>query len=200
MAASVEAPDHAPTREAALAALDCGVQPVLMLGPGARIAYLNQAARTLLAAGRAFSGAGARFSVKRHADQVAIEAAVAQAINPGEGGIIHLANRQGDLAHVITLSPLAGSGLALAAVAELRAPLLLHKAWSREVLSLPPAYAELAEALAGGENLAEFAERTGLSIGGARTRLKKLLRRLGSRSQSDLVALLLRAGATLTIR
>ncbi len=173
-----------------------------MLGPGARIAFMNRAAKTMLAAGRAFAGAvvGGPLSVKRHSDQTAIEAAIAGAIDAGERGIVHLTNRQGDLAHVLTVSPLAGEGLALVAIAELRAPLLLHNAWSREVLGLPVAYAELAEALAGGENLAEFAERTGLSIGGARTRLKKLLRRLATRSQSDLVAFLIRAGSTLTIR
>jgi DNA-binding CsgD family transcriptional regulator len=77
--------------------------------------------------------------------------------------------------------------------------LLSPPKWSQASLSLPPASAELAEALAGGENLAEFAERTGLSIGGARTRLKKLLRRLGVRSQSDLVAVLLRTAAALPV-
>ena len=110
---------------------------------------------------------------------------------------MHLANRQGDLAHLVTVSPWLASGLRWWPSPNSARRCCCTMPGRRRPLSLPQAYAELAEALAGGENLSEFAERTGLSIGGARTRLKKLLRRLGTRSQSDLVALLLRAGATL---
>ena len=183
-----------------MTALDCGVLPLLMLGPHCHIAYTNRAAKALLSAGRAFSVSGSRLSVQRQTDQDAIEAAVIAAVEAGERAVITLANRQGDVNHVVTISPLPGEALALTAIGELRSPPLLQKNWSREALDLPLAYAELAEALVGGENLTEFAERTGLTIGGARTRLKKLLRRLGTRSQSDLVALLLRAAATLAVR
>lgn len=188
------------TTETALAALDCGVVPMLMLGRRARIVHPNRAATTLLAAGRAFTKVNGRLHVQRQADQEAIEAAVDAALDKAERTITHLTNRQGDINHIVTVSPLPGDELALAAIAELRLPVLLRRTWSREALSLPPGYAELAEALAGGENLTEFAERTGLTIGGARTRLKKLLKRLAARSQSDLIALLLRAASTISIR
>lgn len=176
-----------------------------MLAARARIVHANRAATALLAAGRVFSAAGGRLRVQRQDDQDAIEQALTGVLGSkaeGQAGraIVKLTNRQGDVNHVLTLSPLPGGNLALAAVAELRAPTLLRRHWSREALALPAAYAELAEALAGGENLSEFAERTGLTIGGARTRLKKLLKRLGTRSQSDLVGLLLRAAAALSVR
>ncbi len=189
----------------ALAALDCGVLPLLMLGPRARIVHANRAATALLAAGRVFGTAVGRLRVQRQDDQDAIEQALTGVLGSkaeGQGGrvIVQLSNRQGDVTHVVTLSPLPGGNMALAAIAELRAPTLLRRHWSREALGLPAAYAELAEALASGENLSEFAARTGLTIGGARTRLKKLLKRLGTRSQSDLVGLLLRAAAALSVR
>jgi DNA-binding CsgD family transcriptional regulator len=123
---------------------------------------------------------------------------VAATLRSGSPATLQMANRQGDVQHVLAFSPLNGALVAVS-ISELRAPLLLPPKWSQASLSLPPASAELAEALAGGENLAEFAERTGLSIGGARTRLKKLLRRLGVRSQSDLVAVLLRTAAALPV-
>jgi DNA-binding NarL/FixJ family response regulator len=148
--------------------------------------------------GRPFSAQGCVLTVQRQVDQDAILARVAATLRSGSPATLQMANRQGDVQHVLAFSPLNGALVAVS-ISELRAPLLLPPKWSQASLSLPPASAELAEALAGGENLAEFAERTGLSIGGARTRLKKLLRRLGVRSQSDLVAVLLRTAAALPV-
>ena len=188
------------SRDAALAALDCGTTPLVLIGRRGRIAHANSAAAALLAAARTFGDTGGRLRVQRQSDQDAIEAAVAAAIDHGTRGTVHLLNRQGDITNMVTVTPLPGQAVAVACLGDLRGPILPHRHWSREALALPLAYAELAEALAAGENLAEFAERTGLTIGGARTRLKKLLKRFGTRSQSDLVSLLLRAAATLTLR
>ncbi len=184
--------------EAALAALDCAAVPILLLAPGAVIVHASRAAKRLLDAGRTFSAQGGVLTVQRQVDQDAILARVAATLRSGSPATLQMANRQGDVQHVLAFSPLNGALVAVS-ISELRAPLLLPPKWSQASLSLPPASAELAEALAGGENLAEFAERTGLSIGGARTRLKKLLRRLGVRSQSDLVAVLLRTAAALPV-
>ncbi len=188
------------TVETALNALDLGTLALFFLGPRARIVHANRAARALLASGRAFRDEAGRLLVHRSVEQASIEQALAAALHDGERAVLHLTNRQEDINHVVTITPSVPGRLAAVAIAELRAPLLLHRGWSREALNLPAAYAELAEALAGGENLAEFSERTGLTIGGARTRLKKLLRRLGTRSQSDLVALLLHAASALSLR
>lgn len=188
------------TREMAIAALDCGITPLLMLGPANRIVHVNSAARSLLAAGRAFQLVGGALQVQRQSDREKLEAALASARRNGERAIVHFGNRQGDVNYVITIGPLPGGTALLLAIAELRMPLFLRKNWSAEALALPAAYSELAEGLAAGENLTEFAERTGLTIGGSRTRLKKLLKRLAVRSQSDLIALLLRAAATLSVR
>ena len=125
---------------------------------------------------------------------------IAATLQSGSPTILRMTNRQGDVHHVLSFSPLPDDGFVAGSIAELRAPLLLPRNWSSAALSLPPAAGELAEALAQGENLAEFAERTGLSVGGARTRLKKLLRRLGARSQSDAVAVLLRTAGALPPR
>ena len=197
-------------RELAVAALDCGSLAVLILGPNLAIEHANRAAAALLIAGRAFSNHRGRLSLNRNADQVAINAAVTAATSRGEPGLLHLTNRQGDITHLLSITPvdsrvldsggLDSGGLAITTIAELRGPLLLPEGWTRSALSLPANYAELAEALAAGENLAEFAERTGLTVGGSRTRLKKLLRRLGTRSQSDLVSMVLRSAAAITCR
>lgn len=188
------------TREAALAVLDIGTAPVLIVELRARVVHANRAAHALFSAKRTFHHSGGRLTVQRQADQEAIEAAISSAVTEGERSLLRLTNRQEDAHHLLSVVPLPGGALAALCIAELRAPLLPQKNWSREALMLPAAYAELAEALADGENLAEFAERTGLTIGGSRTRLKKLLRRLSTRSQSDLVSLLLRASAVLQIR
>ena len=182
----------------ALAALDCMAMPLLLLGPGAKIVHANRAAKRMLGAGRTFSAEGGVLTVQRSVDQDAIIDRIAITQRSRTPATLQMANRQGDVQHVLAFSPVPGALVAVA-ISELRAPLLLPPKWSQASLSLPPASAELAEALAGGENLAEFAERTGLSIGGARTRLKKLLRRLGVRSQSDLVAVLLRTAAALPV-
>ena len=194
------AEDNRVARNAAIEALNCGTAATLLVGHNGRIVHTNRAADVLLTNGRAFGNAGGWLRVQRQPDQDAIEAAVSAALDSGDRGIIHLLNRQGDISHIVTVVPLPGQPVAVVCLAELRGPLLLGKHWSREALGLPLPYAELAEALAGGENLAEFATRTKLTIGGARTRLKKLLKRLGARSQADLVALLIRAAATLSIR
>lgn len=191
---------EAVSRDAALAALDIGTLPLVLAGPRAVIIHANRAAEVLLAAKRTFHKTGGRLVVRRQVDQDAIEAALAATLADGERAVVQLTNRQGDIHHVLAIAPLPSDAFAAITIAELRAPLLLHRAWSQEALSLPRPYAELAEAMVVGENLAEFSERTGLSIGGARTRLKKLLRRLGARSQSDLVSLLLRAAAILPMR
>ena len=96
----------------ALAALDCGVVPLLMLGPRARIVHANRAATALLAAGRVFGTAGGRLRVQRQDDQDAIEQALTgvlgnKAESSGERAVLQLSNRQGDVNHVVTLSPLA---------------------------------------------------------------------------------------------
>ncbi len=188
---------RAVTRDMVLAAFDCGTTPMFMLRPGREIVHANRAAQALLAAGRAFSQVAGILHVQRQSDRDEISAALASVRDRGKRVVVRLTNRQGDVNHVITVTPLPGTTALLVAIAELRAPLLLAATWSREALSLPLHYAELAEGLAAGENLTEFADRTGLTIGGTRTRLKKLLKRLGVRSQSDLIAMLLRSATTL---
>ncbi len=185
---------------AALAALDATGVPLLLLGPSGVVVHANRAGKILLGAGRTFSLNAGKLTVQRQADQDAIASSIAATLQSGTATMLQMCSRQGDVRHLLSFSPLPGEAFVAGAIAELRAPLLLTRNWSRGALSLPPAAAEIAEALAEGENLAEFAERTGLSIGGARTRLKKLLRRLGARSQSDAVAVLLRAAGALPPR
>ena len=178
--------------------LDIVTTPILLLRIDCRIVYANQAGELLLQAGRAFSRAHDKLSVQRREEHNALQNAVSTVAASGQPDTVLFSNRQENVNYVIKLRP-TSRGLVVVSVAELRSALPFPPGWTQRLLGLPETYAALAEALANGENLAEFSARSNLTIGGVRTRLKKLLARTGTRSQADLVALMLRVSSTATI-
>lgn len=178
---------------AALATLDGSMTATLLMQPDGTIVHANRAARAVIAAERPFLIKAGRLELRRKADQASLSQALQAAGQAGAPAVLPLRSRQGDLTHLIGIRPLPPTGLLAMKLAGLRTAPPLPADWVHDTLALPANYAALADGLAAGENLAEFSERTGLTVGGTRTRLKKLLRQTNTRSQSDLVALLLRA-------
>ena len=68
-----------------------------------------------------------------------------------------------------------------------------------QVLQLPPALARLASALSAGKTVVEYAAEAGVTEGTARQQLKDLLARGGVRRQADLVRILQRSVAALSL-
>jgi DNA-binding CsgD family transcriptional regulator len=80
----------------------------------------------------------------------------------------------------------------------LRAPMLLAQGWSTAAFGFSAPHAALAESLALGHSLADFADTHNLPIGTVRTRLKKLLVQTGTSSQASLAAMLQRASVIMS--
>ena len=183
----------------AMLALEAGAVPFLVLKADCHIVYISHPASVLLHAGRAFAIRNNRLVIRRRNEYTAVKQAIVQAIEKPAAVMIRLYNRQGDVNHLVTIKSIPQSDLVFLLVAELRGKTLLPPGWTQEALDLPAHLAELAEGLAEGETLSEFAARTGLTFEGTRTRLRKLLERTATRSQMDLTNLLHRAAAVVLV-
>lgn len=179
--------------EAITHSFDLCFRPTLLLRPDGLVIRANQSGRLLLQSGSPLCRTDGKLSLRRRADHDAVMAALADGPPEVPVTYVHLTSRQESLTHVLAFSRLPSIGLVDCAIAELRRSAPLPAGWSATALGLRPAYAELAEALMSGENLAEFAQRAQMTLGGVRTRLKKLALMLGARSQADLVGIIHRA-------
>jgi DNA-binding CsgD family transcriptional regulator len=128
----------------------------------------------------------------------------------GAGGIVRVPREHSHHAYAVLVAPLpAGTGLA-GAIGEGRSGMLIlihdpDRKTPTPVQTLAAMFgltirgAELAAALAAGEDLNEFADRTGISMHTVRFHLKGLFATLGVRSQSQLVRLTVRALAEFSL-
>lgn len=111
--------------------------------------------------------------------------------------MLRFLTRQEEASALMRIEPLPTKDMVTVCISELRAPLLLDAGWSRGAFGFSPQNAALAESLAIGRSLAEFAATESLPIGTVRTRLKKLLLQTGTSSQAQLAAMLLRASGVM---
>ncbi len=181
---------------AALVALECFSIPVFILAADTTVAHANQSAAAMLGDHVAFRVLQGRLALRRAQDREALVGAVARVAKDKVPDLLRFRTRPGEANILVRLAPVPGTALVVVCVNELRESLLLQPGWSRLALGFTPQKAQLAEALANGQSLAEFAAQAELPIGTVRTRLKKLLAQPGLSSQAALVALLLR-GASL---
>ena len=183
--------------QAALAAMESGSIVRLLLTADRTVVHANQAALAMVRRPGIFSITDNRLTLRRRDDEAAFEAMLVGA----RSGSMRLASRQGDVTHVVLIDILAGTAMVGVSVIDLRNPLAPQKRrWTCEALGLTAGSADLAEALANGVSLAEFAEQSGLTLGGVRTRLKKLLRQTGTRSQGEVVGMLARIAGHVSVR
>ena len=183
--------------QAALAAMESGSVVRLLLTTDRTVVHANQAALAMVRRPGIFTISDNRLALRRRADEAAFEAMLLGA----RSASMRLASRQGDITHVVLVDVLAGTAVIGVSVIDLRNPLApQRRRWTCEALGLTAGNADLAEALANGVSLAEFAEQSGLTLGGVRTRLKKLLRQTGTRSQGEIVGMLARVAGHVSVR
>ncbi|HTH99954.1 MAG TPA: hypothetical protein VL752_03320 [Acidisoma sp.] len=178
-------------------ALDMLAIPAFLLGADTRILARNTAGRLLLQRSPAFFDNHGKLAIRRTNDEAALTEAVQRCAEKHEPVLLRFLTRQEEASALMRIEPLAGKDMVTACITELRAPLLLDAGWSRAAFGFSPQNAALAESLAVGRSLAEFAATESLPIGTVRTRLKKLLQQTGTSSQAQLAAMLLRASGVM---
>lgn len=180
---------------AAAQALDMLALPGFLLAPDTRILASNAAGRLLLQRSPAFLDSHGKLAIRRTNDEVALSEGVQRSVATQQPVLLRFLTRQEEASALMRIAPVPGEPAVTVCITELRAPLLLAPGWSRAAFGFSPQNAALAESLAIGRSLAEFAETEHLPIGTVRTRLKKLLLQTGTSSQAQLAAMLLRASA-----
>jgi hypothetical protein len=181
------------TMEALAVALDCVSTPTFLLRPDAQIVHVNVAGNALLRGSPALYRARSRLAARRAQEARTLATVVARVAESQRPELLRLLGRNGTVSLLMSVTPVPGDTLVTACVADLRAEGPSLAGWIEEAFSFSPQNAELAEHLMLGSSLSEFSNETGVTLGAARTRLKKLFAGTGTRSQAALVSALLRA-------
>jgi DNA-binding CsgD family transcriptional regulator len=171
---------------------------VFVLRPNSEILDSNHAGQELLRVSRAFRRHQNRLVIRRAADAAAMAEAISRVAATEQPELIRFLTRQEEASALMRIQPVPGEPVVVCCITELRAPMLLGGGWSKAAFGFSPQNAALAESLALGHSLADFAAAESLPIGTVRTRLKKLLLQTGMSSQASLAAMLLRASAIMS--
>ena len=132
--------------------------------------------------------------VGRRSNEAKILAAVVARVAEGQRPeLLRLLSRNGSVCLLMAVTPIPGQRLVTACIADLQAKRPHLAGWIQQAFDLSRQNAELAESLMFGVSLAEFASSKNVTLGAARTRLKKLFAQTAKRSQATLVSELLRA-------
>jgi DNA-binding NarL/FixJ family response regulator len=194
-------PDAAPEQasmSAARIALNMLSSAVFVLRPTSEIVESNNAGQELLKVSRAFRRHQNKLVIRRSADAAAMAEAVSRVAASGAPELIRFLTRQDEASALMRIEAVPGEAVVVVSITELRAPLLLGANWAKAAFGFSPQNAALAESLALGQSLADFATAENLPIGTVRTRLKKLLQQTGLGSQASLAAMLLRASSIMS--
>lgn len=184
---------HDVTVEALAIALDCVSTPTFLLRSDGQIVHVNTAGHVLLHGSRALRMIRSRLTARRVGEAKALAAVVQRVAESQTPELLRLLSRNGNVSLLMTLTPVPSDRLVTVCIADLHVRETGLTGWIEEGFALSPQNAELAESLMSGANLAEFSSDKGVTLGAARTRLKKLFARTGTRSQAALVSALLRA-------
>jgi DNA-binding CsgD family transcriptional regulator len=179
-------------------ALNMFAVPTFLVRPNCEIVASSSTGPALLETSRAFFVNHGKLTVRRATDTQALLEAVGRVVGHGMGELLRFLTRQEEASALMRILAVPQKPLAIIAIAELRAPMLLAHGWSMAAFGFSAPHAALAESLALGHSLAEFAETHSLPIGTVRTRLKKLLVQTGTSSQASLAAMLQRASVIMS--
>jgi hypothetical protein len=179
--------------EALTVALDCVSTPIFLLRADGHIVHVNSAGNELLRGSLALRMAHFRLVGRRSNEAKALAAVVARVAECQRPELLRLLSRKGSVSLLINVTPVPGDTLVAACVADLEANGPRLAAWIQQAFDLSSENAELAESLMLGASLFEFSSNKNVTLGAARTRLKKLFAQTGNRSQATLVSVLLRA-------
>ncbi|MCB8882513.1 hypothetical protein ACELLULO517_19865 [Acidisoma cellulosilytica] len=191
------AEDGAALNIAALA-LNMFALPTFLVRSNCEIIASSGTGPALLQTSRAFYAHHGKLTVRRASDTQAMLEAVGRVIAHGTGELLRFLTRQEEASALMRLHAVPERPLVIVTIAELRAPMLLAQGWSTAAFGFSAPHAALAESLAHGHSLADFAEAHNLPIGTVRTRLKKLLIQTGTSSQASLAAMLQRASVIMS--
>ncbi|WP_228895988.1 helix-turn-helix transcriptional regulator [Pseudoduganella aquatica] len=193
-------------RDMLAGSLDVLAMPALLCDERGRMAHCNRSGRALLEAGGGLwlDGGLLRARSEPVARQLALALCGAVRASHGDGspepGVV-LLPRAGAAPLSLLVTPLQmGEGSALPGAALVLAydPLstpVVQADLLRQLFGLSAAEAALASALCGGKTLEEAAGERGTAISTARSQLKSIFNKTGTRRQADLVSLLLTSPA-----
>jgi DNA-binding CsgD family transcriptional regulator len=191
------------TLETALAAtregmnhISCGV---VLADAHSKVTYVNQAAEDMIAAGDGLTLRRGVLGAQRHCDDVAISAAIDQAVQ-GAGISIHTACRRNNGgSYILLVIPSSRGASSLTNTGERGVTVLISdlerkpkhlEAGLIDLFGASKREAQMAAALLRGQCLEDLAEEWGTSINTLRTQLKSLLGKTNTRRQVDLIQLL----------
>ena len=187
-------------RDGALRALDALEIGVLLADAGARVTFANRAAEAILRRADGLMLARGRLRAARAEDSEKltrlIKDAAGTALGVGDdaGGILALPTRAGRPVSVL-VSPCPRLGLLEPAVLVFlgtpRTSAEIDHRQSARYYGLTPAQARLLRALIEGDRISDYAESAGITLNTARTHLKQIFAKTGTKRQTDLVRLFL---------
>jgi DNA-binding CsgD family transcriptional regulator/PAS domain-containing protein len=178
-------------------------QPLVLLTAQGSVAFANERAQRLEAAGSCLQRRQGRLSAVHPADDALLQAALLRVLSGDTGGeplAMPLRARDGTISALLTLCPArdpvfdpwAHDGVAAAIFVRPLAPRLLADD-VRAAFALTPAEFRLAGLLLQGLALEPAAAQLGITKNTVRTQLRGLFEKTGTHRQSELVALLHRA-------
>ena len=187
--------------DAATAALDAAVEPMLMIDANARVVHANAAADRLLASGTLLRVIGGRLVAAHPRAAVDLANAISQATEPHSrrGDALALTDLEGRRAAEASVLPVAlheavktADGPAvLIRVNPLADPVRLEEVMDQYALTR--AERVLAVALVDGQSLRQISASRGVSVNTLRCQLAGLFDKTGARRQVELVTILRRA-------
>lgn len=178
---------------ALMVALDCVCTPTFLLCADGQIVHANIAGSELLRNNPTLRKVNSRLVCRRSNEAKNLAAVVARVAEGQQPELLRMLSRNGSVSLLMTLTPVPGDKLVTACIADLQAKKPHLAGWIQQAFDLSWQNAELAESLMFGASLAEFAGSKNITLGAARTRLKKLFAQTAKRSQAALVSELLRA-------
>ena len=169
--------------------------PVFMLRPNHQVLYTNSAAVMLMNTMRLVRVVNGKAVWRRSRDAQLIAAAIIKVELQQTAQSVCLLSRAGMPGFLLIVQPIPGVAAVMICVVDFNRPSSLAPGWSCAAFGFSRQSAELAESIAAGHTLAEFCLSSGVTLGAAKTRMKKILSVTDVRSQSALVAIMLRAAS-----
>ena len=179
--------------EVLTAVLNCIATPVFLLRPDGQIVHVNHAGMAFVHSSLALRKTLSRLVPRRTSEAKTLAAVLARVAASRCPELVRLLARGGTVSLLMTVTPVPGTALVTACAVDLRAEGPRQAEWLKTAFNLSPQNAELADGLMSGLSLIEFSDKKRVTLGAARTRLKKLFIQTGTNSQATLVSTLLRA-------
>jgi hypothetical protein len=186
------------------AVLDGSPSGLLLLDERGTAIFTNKAMHAIVRRGDAFFLDAAGFLSPRHADaRRTFRRLLHDAMHGGAGGALSVPSARSDRGYpvLIARTPAALADAGWPRRRRAAALVIVHDPSSRfparsdilrQTMDLPDGAAQLALALCGDDDLKTFAERQGITIHTARFHLRTALARTGTRTQTELVRLVIR--------